>query len=46
MKKPHSKKSAMEIRAILKNGKGKMPSFSEKLSEEDTDALLAYIRTL
>jgi mono/diheme cytochrome c family protein len=46
MKKPHPKKSAVEIRAILKNGKGKMPSFSEKLSEEDTDDLLAYIRTL
>lgn len=46
MKKPHPKKSAAEIRAILKNGKGKMPSFSEKLSQEDTEDLLAYIRTL
>jgi mono/diheme cytochrome c family protein len=46
MKKPHPKKSAVEIRAILKNGKGKMPSFADKLTEEDTDDLLAYIRTL
>jgi mono/diheme cytochrome c family protein len=46
MKRPHPKKSAAEIREILKNGKGKMPSFEEKLSEEDVEALLAYIRTL
>jgi mono/diheme cytochrome c family protein len=46
MKKPHPKKSATEIRAILKNGKGKMPSFQDKLTQQDTDNLLAYIRTL
>jgi mono/diheme cytochrome c family protein len=46
MKKPQPKKSATEIRTILKNGKGKMPSFQEKLTQEDVDNLLAYIRTL
>jgi mono/diheme cytochrome c family protein len=46
MKKSQPKKSATEIRTILKNGKGKMPSFQEKLTEEDVDNLLAYIRTL
>lgn len=46
MKKPHPKKSPSEIREILKNGKGRMPSFNEKLSEADVDDLLAYIRTL
>ena len=45
-KKPHPKKSTTEIRVILKNGKGKMPSFQEKLSPQDIDNLLAYIHTL
>jgi mono/diheme cytochrome c family protein len=45
MKRPHSM-SAAEIRIILKNGKGKMPSFANKLSKEDADNLLAYLRTL
>jgi mono/diheme cytochrome c family protein len=46
MKKPQPKKSATEIRTILKNGKGKMPSFQEKLTQQDVDNLLAYIHTL
>ena len=46
MKKPQPKKSATEIRAILKNGKGKMPSFQDKLAAEDVENLLAYIHTL
>jgi mono/diheme cytochrome c family protein len=46
MKKPQGKKSSAEVRSVIKNGKGKMPSFQEKLSAEDVDKLLAYIRTL
>jgi len=46
MKKPKPKKSAAEIRAILKNGKGKMPSFQDKLTPEDVNNLMAYLRTL
>jgi mono/diheme cytochrome c family protein len=46
MKPPHAKKTPAEIRAILKNGKGKMPSFNEKLGSEEMDGLIAYIRNL
>jgi mono/diheme cytochrome c family protein len=46
MKKPEGKKSSAEVRTIIKNGKGKMPAFGEKLTPEDTDKLLAYLRTL
>lgn len=46
MKKPHPKKTATEIRTILKDGKGKMPSFKDVLTQEDTDNLLAYIHSL
>jgi mono/diheme cytochrome c family protein len=46
MKPPHPKKSAAEIRAILKDGKGKMPAFGDKLTQPDTDALIAYLHTL
>jgi mono/diheme cytochrome c family protein len=46
MKKPHAKKSPAEIRQILKNGKGKMPSFDDKLTQQDTENLLAFIHTL
>ena len=46
MKKPQGKKTSVEIRAILKSGKGKMPSFKDSLTPEDTDKLLAYLRTL
>lgn len=45
-KKPHPKKTDAEIRAILQNGKGKMPSFKNVLTREDTDNLLAYIHSL
>lgn len=40
------KKSATEIRTILENGKGKMPSFQDKLTKQDIDNLLAYLHTL
>ncbi len=46
MKKTPGKKSATEIKLILKNGKNKMPSFDGKLTPEDTDNLLAFLHTL
>ena len=46
MRKPRPKKSAAEIHEILQNGKGKMPPFKDKLTDPDTDALMAYLRTL
>jgi mono/diheme cytochrome c family protein len=46
MKGPHPRKTAPEIRTILKEGKNKMPSFNGILTEEDTDNLLAYLHTL
>ena len=46
LKKPHAKKTDAEVRTILKNGKGKMPSFKDVLSKEDTDNLLAYLHSL
>jgi mono/diheme cytochrome c family protein len=45
MKKPHHKNAA-EIMTIVKQGKGKMPGYAEKLGPSDIDDLLAYIRTL
>jgi mono/diheme cytochrome c family protein len=32
--------------AIVKSGKGKMPSFAAKLSDDQIKAVVAYIRTL
>jgi mono/diheme cytochrome c family protein len=46
MKKPHPKNDATDIRKILANGKGKMPSFQDKLTKQDVDNLLAYLGTL
>jgi mono/diheme cytochrome c family protein len=46
MKKPHPKKTEAQIRAILINGNGKMPSFKDVLTKEDTDNLLAYLHSL
>jgi cytochrome c551 len=46
MKKPAGKKTAAEIRAILQDGKGKMPPFKDKLTPEDVNNLLAYLHTL
>jgi mono/diheme cytochrome c family protein len=46
MKGPHPRKTAPEIRTILKDGKNKMPPFKDILTEEDTDNLLAYLHTL
>lgn len=30
----------------IMNGKGKMPAFAKKLSEQEIDTLVAYVRTL
>jgi mono/diheme cytochrome c family protein len=46
MREGRPKKTEQEIRAIIRDGKGKMPAFKKTLSEEDTDNLLAYIRSL
>jgi mono/diheme cytochrome c family protein len=44
--KPHPRKTDAQVRNILKNGQGKMPSFNGVLSKEDTDNLLAYLHSL
>ncbi len=46
VKKPKPKKTEAEVRAIIKNGKNKMPAWGAILSADDTDNLLAYIKTL
>jgi mono/diheme cytochrome c family protein len=46
MKPPHPKKTPAEIRLLLKEGKGKMPSFDGKLTADEVDDLIAYIHTL
>ena len=43
--KQHQKSDA-QVRQILKDGKGKMPSFDGKLTPEETNNLLAYLHTL
>ena len=35
-----------ELDTIVKNGKNKMPSFKDKLSEDQVKAVITYIRTL
>jgi len=40
------KESDADLLAIIKNGKGKMPAFSGKLSVPQMTALVAYIRSL
>ena len=35
-----------QLEKVVKNGKKKMPSFSEKLSDDDIHALIAYVRQL
>jgi mono/diheme cytochrome c family protein len=46
MKGTPPKKSATQIRGILSDGKGKMPSFKQKLTQQDMDNLIAYLHTL
>jgi mono/diheme cytochrome c family protein len=42
---PH-KKTAAQVRVILRDGKGKMPVFKDILSQADVDHLIAYLGTL
>ena len=46
LSKPHPRKTDAQVRMILKNGKGKMPSFNDVLSKQETDDLLAYLHSL
>ncbi len=46
VKKPKPKKTEAEVRLIIKNGKNKMPAWGAILTAQDTDNLLAYIRSL
>jgi mono/diheme cytochrome c family protein len=46
LKAPHPRKTPAEVRVILKDGKGKMPPFGDKLEPKDVDNLIAYLRTL
>jgi len=46
LKAPHPRKTPAEVRVILKDGKGKMPPFGDKLAPKDVDNLIAYLRTL
>jgi cbb3-type cytochrome c oxidase subunit III len=38
--------SDSQLQKVVKNGKMKMPSFDEKLSDDEIHALIAYIRQL
>jgi mono/diheme cytochrome c family protein len=46
MREPHPKKTEQQVRTIIRDGKGRMPAFKDTLTEEDTENLLAYIRSL
>jgi mono/diheme cytochrome c family protein len=46
MKGSHPKKTSSQIRAVIKDGKGKMPPFGEFLTQEDTINLMAYLQTI
>lgn len=40
------KKGDGELRSVIGKGKDKMPAYEDKLSKEQTDKLVAYIREL
>ncbi len=40
------KSSDADITAITKNGKGKMPAYAGKLSDDEIGAVVKYVRTL
>jgi mono/diheme cytochrome c family protein len=46
MRKSPRKKTATEIRTIVLQGKGRMPPFRDRISEQDLNDLIAYIRSL
>ena len=46
LKGPHPRRTVTDLRAQIKNGKGKMPGFGDKLSESEIDDMIAYMKTL
>jgi mono/diheme cytochrome c family protein len=38
--------SASQLSKIVKNGKGKMPSFDGKLSDDEIDGVVTYVKSL
>src|SRR6516225_11638734 len=40
------KQSDADLTAVVSKGKGKMPAYGGKLSDEDISALVKYVRTL
>jgi len=40
------KTSAADMSALVTNGKGKMPAFKGKLSDEEITAVVQYVKTL
>jgi cytochrome c6 len=39
-------KSPAELKAVIQNGKGKMPAYGKSLKPEEIDAMVAYIKSL
>ena len=46
LRKPHPKKTPAQVTTVIREGKGKMPAFGEKLTRPEMDDLIAYLRTL
>ena len=44
--KPKPLQTPDGVRTILKNGKGKMPSFESRLAPTDVNNLIAYLHTV
>ena len=44
IKSPHRKTA--DLKTIVLDGKGRMPPFKERISAQDLDDLIAYIRSL
>lgn len=41
-----TKSSDEALKTMVQNGKGKMPAFKEKLSEDEINQVLAYVKSL
>jgi len=46
LKGPHPRKTPADVRLQIKNGKGKMPGFGDKLTATEVDDLITYMKTL
>ena len=46
LKGPKPRRTPAYVHTLLKNGKGKMPAFGEKLQPKDVENLIAYLKTL